>query len=33
LTISYIGSWFVLLFVLGGLFMAWRESNKKIKTS
>ena len=35
LTISYIGSWFVLVFVLGGLFMAWREANKKnnIKTS
>lgn len=33
MTISYIGSWFVLLFVLGGLFMAWREGNKKNKTS
>lgn len=29
LTISYIGSWFVLLFVLGGLFMTWREASKK----
>ncbi len=29
LTISYIGSWFVALFVLGGLFMAWREDKKK----
>ena len=28
-TISYIGSWFVALFVLGGLFMAWRENKKK----
>jgi hypothetical protein len=28
---SYIGSYFVLLFVLGGLFMAWRETNKKNK--
>lgn len=26
---SYIGSYFVLLFVLGGLFMAWREGSKK----
>jgi hypothetical protein len=29
MTISYIGSWFVLLFLLGGLLMAWREANKK----
>ncbi len=33
MAISYIGSWFVLLFVLGGLFMAWREGNRKNKTS
>jgi uncharacterized membrane protein YfhO len=31
ITISNIGSYFVLLFVLGGLFMAWRQSNKKTK--
>lgn len=29
LAISYIGSWFVVLFVLGGLFMAWRQATKK----
>ncbi len=31
MTIAYTGSWFVLLFVLGGLFMAWRDANKKDK--
>ena len=31
IAISYIGSYFVLLFVLGGFFMAWRERNKKSK--
>ncbi|MEP7375346.1 MAG: YfhO family protein [Chitinophagaceae bacterium] len=30
-TISYIGSWFVLLFVVGGLFMAWKEQKTKTK--
>jgi len=33
LAISYIGSWFVALFVLGGLFMAWRENRNKMGTS
>jgi uncharacterized membrane protein YfhO len=30
--ISYIGSWVVALFVLGGFFMAWRERNRKTKS-
>lgn len=29
-TISYIGSFIILLFVLGGLFMTWRQSRKTI---
>ena len=32
-TISYIGSWFVVLFVLGGLFMAWRQQKTRSKTT
>ena len=32
LTISYIGSWFVALLVLGGLFMAWREQKNKSRS-
>ena len=28
ITISYIGSWFVALLVLGGFFMAWRGTKK-----
>ncbi|MGK2862407.1 MAG: YfhO family protein, partial [Chitinophagaceae bacterium] len=31
--ISYIGSWFVLLLVLGGFFMAWRESRQNKPTT
>ena len=31
LTISYIGSFFIALFVLGGLFMNWREQKNKLK--
>lgn len=31
ITISYIGSWFVLLFIAGGFFMAWREQKNKPK--
>lgn len=31
-TISYIGSFLIYIFVLGGLFMAWRENRKKNKT-
>ena len=33
ITISYIGSWLVLLFVVGGFFMAWREQKKKTLTA
>ena len=33
LTISYIGSWFVALLVLGGLFMAWREQKNKSRSA
>ena len=33
ITISYIGSWFVLLFIAGGFFMAWREQKNKPKPS
>jgi hypothetical protein len=29
LTISYLGSWAVLILVFGGFFMTWREANKK----
>jgi hypothetical protein len=28
-TITYIASWLIVLFVLGGLFMAWRDQQKK----
>ena len=31
ITISYIGSWFVLIVYAGGFFMAWREQKKKPK--
>ncbi len=31
--ISYLGSWFVLLLVLGGFFMAWRESRQNKTTT
>jgi hypothetical protein len=33
ITISYIGSWFVVLFIAGGLFMAWREQKTKNKST
>jgi len=33
LRISYIGSWFVALLVLGGLFMAWREQKSKSRSA
>jgi hypothetical protein len=33
LRISYIGSWFVALLVLGGLFMAWREQKNKSRSA
>jgi hypothetical protein len=29
ITLSYIGSWLVLLLTLGGLFMAWRQGRTK----
>ncbi|RZK45981.1 MAG: hypothetical protein EOO94_03550, partial [Pedobacter sp.] len=31
--IAYIGSWFALVFMVGALFMAWREAKGKTKTS
>jgi uncharacterized membrane protein YfhO len=33
ITISYIGSYFILFFVLGGFFMAWREQKIKKKST
>jgi uncharacterized membrane protein YfhO len=33
ITLSYISSFLVAIFVLGGFFMAWREKKRKLKTN